>query len=176
VKKSRVWNAFLPIGSAATVDEVEPVTADWLAARGCTEGALRVLRAIRQDVVPLVRSLQSGQRRRQMLSSFSFLVHDRTSGVPCPAEDPHSYIHLRLNYANVITETKLRGQLPSKWCYLTPVDPTDTERRVHRMLDAQCEWFARFVDYDPRLSDIELLQAIRQHLHYFANMAQMRVQ
>jgi hypothetical protein len=169
--ESRVWNAFLPISSVS--DKVEEVSADWLAQRGCTESALRVLRAIRHEVLPTVRS-----GRLWALSSFSMLVHDHTSGVPCPPEDARAFIHLRLSFSTEVDEKHLRHQQNrlDKWCYLTPIKPTPAEKKVHRLLDAQSEWYVSLVEANLKLSDLELLQLIRQHLHYFANMSQMRIQ
>lgn len=179
MKSSCVWNAYLPIGSASvsTADKVEEVTSDWLAARGCTESALRVLRALRTEVLPVVRSLT----RKSFLSAkepaqFSILVHDRSSGVPCPPEDHRAYLHLRLAFESKVTDKHVRGLLSKNWCYLTPVKPSTAELKVHESLDQQCAWYMSLLVANEKLSDLELLQLIRQHLHYFANMAQMRIQ
>lgn len=47
---------------------------------------------------------------------------------------------------------------------------------VHRLLDPQAAWYLRLVEEHRGLGDIELLQRVRRHLHYFANMSQMRIQ
>ena len=173
MKSSRVWNAYLPIGSAkvSTVDKVEEVTGEWLAARGCTESALAVLRAIRYEVLPLVARWPAG------LTSYSILVHDRMSGVPCSPEDSRAFIHLRLTFKGKERVSRLQKIFrDTSWCFFTPVFPTEAEDKVHLMLDAQSAWYVGLMDANRKLGDLELLQLIRQHLHYFANMAQMRVQ
>ena len=47
---------------------------------------------------------------------------------------------------------------------------------MHRLLDPQAAWYLRLVEEHRGLGDIELLQRVRRHLHYFANMSQMRIQ
>lgn len=152
-----VWNAFMPITLRAKVP-----------------AALAVLRLVRKRVLPLVRRLE----RRGILFSYSFLVHDRASGVPCLKSDKRAYLHLRLilSSAGVRRDAIIvRKALPKAWTILRHVKPTPEEKRVHFVLDAQARWYLRLVEWSADLSDEALLQCIGQHLHYFANMAQVSV-
>lgn len=193
VHKAKIWNAYLPIGGSVKTLEPPGAAAAWCMARGIDGDAPAVLRVVRHDVLPLIRTLE----RKTDLLGFSLLVHDRTSGVPCPAEDTTVYVHLRLQFLTtqclqrtlkrLVLLPKPRSRAEAKMfaaasetaqrlCYLTPVVKESVEDKVvHIALDAQAAWYLRFIQHRVTLTDAELLGAIRQHLHYFANMAQMRV-
>ena len=161
------WNAFLRVGDALKSNEpgLDPA---WAAAMGVDKDALAVLRRVRRDVLPLVRDLE----RRKILRTFSFLVHDRTSGVPCPAEDTSAYVHLRLVTSG---RADVRRLLPSAWVYVSSVRPTAEEERAQRILCEQSAWYLRLVEGASEMSDVDLLRHVGQTLHHFANMAQMMV-
>lgn len=170
------WNAFLPIGRFPDEPGLDP---SWSAAMGVDKDALAVLRRVRRDVLPLVRDLA---KPAGTLRSFSFLVHDRASGVPCPPEDPTAYIHLRLEMYDKDAKPsrpwkvkELRARLPESWVYLTKVKPTKEELRVQEVLADQSAWYLGFLEKNASMSDVQLLQHVGQHLHYFANMAQLTV-
>lgn len=171
VRASKVWNVFLPIGTALKTDTVAGADTHWLASHGIEGDAFLVLRRVRDDVLPLVRTLE--QKRR--LASFSFLVHDRTSGVPTTPEDPTAYLHLRLTFTVLQTLRAVRARLPAPWVFHTPVKPSSDEAKAHRLLDPQSAWYLSLIEAHRHLPDRELLQTVRQFLHYFANMAQMRI-
>lgn len=173
------WNAFLPIGSSLKSDDLPEADVTALQVRGIELDALRVLRCIRQDVLPLVRDLQ----KKGLLKSFSFLVHDRTSGVPTSPEDREAYIHLRLVFltsvfrtiSGRVRKTSPRELLPEKWILLQRVDVSPAEAKAHQVIDPQSAWYLDLVESLGPRSDFEALLQVRQHLHYFANMAQMRI-
>lgn len=167
------WNAFLPIGEAIKSDEpgLDPA---WAAAMGVDKDALLVLRRVRRDVLPLVRSWQ----KRGLLKAFSFLVHDRASGVPCPSEDAGAYIHGRFELTGKRAQVKEVASWPEsarQWVYVSRVDPSEEERRVQAILSAQSAWYMNLVEDAAEMSDVDLLRHVGQHLHFFANMAQMAV-
>lgn len=165
--RSAVYNTYLPVGASIKSDKPPDADIAWLTSRGIAEEALTVLGLVRRVVLPLVRDLE----RRKILKSYSFLVHDRTSGVPCPAEDVSSYIHLRL----VVTQVDVKKFLPKGLIYTTRVRPSKDEARAHEVIDAQAAWYLRLIEREKNLSDVDLLGVVRQNLHYFANMAQMRI-
>lgn len=170
------WNAFLPIGKYS--DETQPDPA-WCAAMGVDPMALTVLRQVRRDVLPLIRDLE---RPAGTLREYSFLVHDRSSGVPCPPEDPRAFIHLRLEFFDKDVKpsrgwklAEVRARLPESWVYLTKVKTTKTEEIVQLGLYTQAKWYLGMIEQAGHLSDLDLLRHVGQQLHYYANMAQMMV-
>lgn len=165
--KSRVWNAYLPVADPLLGDALPQATARWLEAHEVGEHALQVLRRVREDALPLVRDLED----RDLLDSFAFFVHDRTSGVPTVAEDRSAYVHLRITFCEEVDAVEFL----SKWAFVGPVEPSPGDEEKHRIIDAQAEWYFNLVEAHPGLSDLELLQVIGQHLHLFANMSQMRI-
>ncbi len=179
---SYVWEACLPIGATLKQDEAPDADIAWLMSRGIEGEALSVLRLVRRDVLPLVRSL----RRRRLLREFSFLVHDRTSGVPTSAEDATAYIHMRVWLSK---NTGGAEVFPKKWCFTRPAKEIEEIagidrkslrrgdiRPAWRLINEQSEWLLRVVDScRPQSSDIDVLRQVRQFLHYFANMSQMRI-
>ena len=164
-----VWNAFLPIRQQR--------------GKGKASGVLLVLGLVRRCVLPLIRRLERGVD----LCSFSFLIHDRASGVPCLKSDKRAFVHLRLTLNfRVVSKTprlriadhnakSVRALLPKAWEILRQVHPTPEEDRVHRDLDAQAAWYLDFLERRADLTDDALLQEIGQHLHFFANMSQLAV-
>ncbi len=170
------WNAFLPIGRFPDEPGLDP---SWAVAMGIDKDALTVLRCVRRDVLPLVRDLANPAGT---LRSFSFLVHDHASGVPCPPEDTTAYIHLRLElYDKDVKPSRswsvrdVQDRLPKSWVYLTKVRLTKEERRVQEVLGEQSAWYLRFIENCAKMTDVELLQHIGGTLHFFSNMAQMMV-
>lgn len=163
--KSVVYNAFLPIRTNLRGDATPDADVGRLEARGIDPEALSVLRHVRDDVLSLVRRLKH-------LKSFSFLVHDRTSGVPTSAEDASAYVHLRLVFVKDVDAKKLLGD---RWAWVSRVEETKEEAQAHEILNPQSAWYLDLVDRYKHLADFDLLMKVRQHFHFFANMAQMRV-
>jgi hypothetical protein len=185
VKKSKQWSVCLPIGGALKAAEAPDADLTWLATRGIEGEALNVLRLLRRQVLPHVRWLE----RQQGLVSYHFLVHDRTSGVPCPPEDTTAYIQLRCWFKRPVDGTRL---FSAPWCYLRALDEkpemakiagVDEEqisggvRAAWDFLNAQSAWYLRLIgDFDEKVGDAVVLQHVRQFLHFLANMSQMRIQ
>ena len=65
--------------------------------------------------------------------------------------------------------------LGPRWAWVSRVEESKEEARVHQFLDRQSAWYLDFIEANAEMSDLELLQAIGQQFHYFANMAQMRI-
>ena len=163
-----VWNAFLPIAASLRGDDPPVIDRAWLMAQGIEGDAPAVLRTLRQRVLPLLRDLE----RKAVLRSYSFLVHDRTSGVPCPPEDPSPYIHLRLVLNPVADARKL---LPKEWVFVRRVKADKDEERAHNLIDRQAALYREIVEAAPGDNEVDVLRYVGQHLHFFANMSQMRV-
>lgn len=170
--KAKIWKAFLPIGASLKAAEAPAADAAWLMSRGIESEALSVLRLIRTEVLPLIRRLEQGG-----LDRFSLLVHDRTSGVPTVAEDFAPYIDLTLHFKNATC------CLLDDWCFVKPAErPTaiagidGSVFLAEQLICEQSAWYLRVIEsYTKNTSDIMLLGQIRQFLHYFANMAQMKI-
>jgi hypothetical protein len=78
---------------------------------------------LRFRVAPLVGSL----RKEQLIGWYSFLVHDRSSGVPTEEADQDLFVHLCLELLGSTSFKQLHDALP-KECLFT---------RVHGPIDAQ---------------------------------------
>ena len=171
------WESFLRVSSASTTDVAPVADEAWLASRGVQAEAPRVLHHLFEDVLPLVRDLGT------KCSWFSFLVHDRGGGVPTSEDDRSVYIHLRL------TVTLTEGDdlvLPSPWLWtrraelsreIAGVDCTAFKGGADaawEIIGWQSEWLLDFIEVHVG-DDMSLIKHMRQFLHFFANMAQMRV-
>ena len=184
MKKSKQWTACLPIGASLKSAEVPEADLAWLATRGIEGEALSVLRLLRRQVLPLVRKLE----KKRGLVGYHFLVHDRTSGVPCPPEDSAAYIQMRLWFKRGVDGEKI---FAAPWCYAYAIDEVpaaqiagDGERAIDGgaeaswwILNEQAAWYLALIEsFYADVDDIVVLKHVRQFLHYFANMAQMRIQ
>ena len=135
-----------------------------------------------------VASLVSALRERELVGWFSFLVHDRNSGVPTTPDDHAVYLHLRLELLPGATLDALRDAL-SPACILTrmapPVDerslfPADHEALVApevstgwALLGASAEWALDFAC--AHRDDRPLpLQNLSQFLDYLGNQLLVR--
>lgn len=168
MKRSRIWDTFLPIPAASTTSEAPPLDSDWLAAIGAGPGAPLILSLLETEVFPVVRRLA----RTGRLEWYMFLLHDRNSGVPTTPEDKGAYVHLRL----VFRRSQARPALPKAFqmTYGREELP-DTTGRVARLIGYQSEWVERLVSSLPHTDDAARVREVRQFLHYFANMTQIKV-
>jgi len=69
---------------------------------------------LRSDVIPLINDLNS----KGLISWYSFLRHDKDSGVPTQKDDENPYIHLRLELSQGGTFEELKESLPT-YCIMT---------------------------------------------------------
>jgi hypothetical protein len=166
--KSKIWDTFLPIANPATSDK-PPLDSDWLLAHGISDGAPLVLAHVRDDVLPLIRTLE----RANKLAWYMFLVHDLKSGVPTTPDDKSAYVHLRL----VFKRTERADVLPEAWLMSKPMKPGyDVDGELPRLIGYQSECVLRMVEtLKGDGSEMSALKQMRQFLHYFANMTQMKV-
>ena len=74
----------------------------------------RYLDFIRNEIAPIIRRLEE----LKLISWYSFLIHDKNSGVPTTKDDNRSYVHLRFEIALSAKEHELRAALPES-CILT---------------------------------------------------------
>lgn len=182
----QIWETFLPVADPSKLDLAPAADAAWLMSKGCEPEAPALLVQLRDQVLPLVRKLESPY---SYLEWFSFLVHDHASGVPTTADDKRCYIHLRLK----LRKFKRREVIPSMPRLLS--DPWQMTRKVDlsreiagvdsKVLDVdeawsqlgkQSAWLLSFIEaQDPKADGLQLVRHVRQFLHYWANMAQIRV-
>lgn len=178
--KSFVWDTFLRIPEPATSDVAPSVDAEWLSARGINPGAPALLQRLREDVLPLVRRLE------KKLDRWFFLVHDRSSGVPCLPSEDGGYVHLRLSFKRAVAEPHLPGKwqmtraITDEGSVIGGVDLKLLQSRdsacIRELLAMQSAWVLRVVEWHRADADeAAMLKQVRQLLHYFSNMTQMRV-
>lgn len=77
-----------------------------------------------EKLIPLLDNL----REKEIIKSFSFLIHTRLNGVPTIEEDNNPYIHLRLELADNMTADELKSTLPAFCLFFqeSPIDPPYT--------------------------------------------------
>ncbi len=174
--KRRVAKAFIRLESSLLRDEPPGIDPLYLASLGIEQAAPIVLRVLQQHVLPVVRNLAPKQ--------FWFLVHSRNSGVPTSETDHIAYLDLTMVFDRaprfpsgapwtMMSEQPLRvigtnGALPAGWTHLRAA-------QVHELLHAQAELLLKFVEMHKDLEDRVMLRHLRQYLHYFANISQMRI-
>jgi len=181
----KIWETFLPIEPYASSKKDAAPACDlaWMMAKGIEAESPALLVQLRDEVLPLVKRLSP------YLEWYSFLVHDYASGVPTTADDKRCFIHLRFK----MRKFRRREVVPhvpfmmSKSWVLTRqvelsrsiagVDPKVLDvDRAWAELGKQSEWFLNFIEcMDKRADGYQLVRHVRQYLHFFANMAQMRV-
>jgi len=119
---------------------------------------------------------------------YSFLIHDRNSGVPTNEDDNNLYIHIRFTLRDNVNHKEILSSLP-KYCEMTrhieprPNSITGIDESLFkdenideawRILGEQSEWFLQLLN--AHKEDVTIPpQHIGQFLHYFANMAQLQV-
>lgn len=172
-----VWELFLPVAKASQMDVPADADAAWLISKGIEPEAPSVLLQYRDKVLPLIRSLE----RRGGLEWYSFLIHGYASGVPTMADDPRAFIHLRLSFSAPLE------RFPDDWSWPRPVQFDFSQdiaglsgssldmRQAWRLIGEQSKWFLSLLEQQPTADGLTLVKHTRQFLHFFANMAQMRV-
>jgi len=114
---------------------------------------------------------------------FSFLVHDRASGVPTTPEDPAAYLHLRFERLTGVDYNTLVAALPDYCVFSQPVrlvdelslQPADHTALVApevatgwALFGASSEWALHFAC--AHRDDRSLpMNNLRQFLHYLGN-------
>lgn len=181
---SYVWETFLPI---AFPHDLPPDADDaWLVSKGIETIAPAMLRHVRFDVLPFIRTLDrmGCHSNVNRLEWYAFLLHDRASGVPTTEEDKRLYIHLRLRFKRPIKLTGRPG-----WYFTRPVvlsaEIAGIDRstlvdgnidKAWQLIGDQAVLFMKIIEaHRPDVCNLVLLKQMRQFLHYFANMSQVRV-
>jgi hypothetical protein len=166
--KATAWKAFMPITTSLKADQPPDADVRWLASRGIDVEALSVLRCLRRHVLAIAKT-------PPYPLPFHFLIHGRAEGVPCPVDDTRAFVDLTLYYPhpdNPKSRLEERG-----WCWVKSRRDKHISRDI-MLLNAQSALYMNLIDIADRaeMSDLDMLKFIRQHLHYFANMAQMVIQ
>lgn len=173
------WETFLPVPSSILADAVPVADPAWLTSRGVEPESPSILLCVRDRVLPLVRKLES----HHVLTWYSFLIHDRSSGVPTADDDRGLYIHLRLCVPDL--NVNLAAVLPPEWVMTRRTPPSEVIAGIEpavldaaqawRLIGQQSVWLLALLESMPSADGFELVKHVRQFLHLFANMAQMRV-
>jgi hypothetical protein len=184
MKRSKVWDAFLRIPNPATSDIVPAAEAPYLQARGVEASAPEALRLLRTCVAPLMNRLE-----HLPVDYRYFLVHDKHSGVP--TKEDGAFIHLHVAFTHPVAlrdDVRACGYL--HWNIITPakesdriagvdtsiMQVTDGLHATRRLLHAQSSFVLELLDTFREDADpLKVLNQIRQQMHYFANMIQMRI-
>ena len=146
---------------------------------GATAGEAwrRFLDLMRKRVAPLVHAL----RANGTVGWYSYLIHDRTSGVPVDTDG--LFLHLRLEVLNGRSLTELMAQLPS-WCekarQMAVPDPPRLDsidvpalragsvEEGWRIMGESAEWALHLIEaHDP--SRVVPPQNVVQFVHYLGN-------
>lgn len=177
------WETFLRVSTteAMTSDEVSDADDAYLISKGVESIAPYMMRLIRDEVLPLIRSLQ----KNNDLEWFSFLLHSRESGVPTTEDDKGVYIHLRLSF----NRPQVKLKLPRDWVMTRSIKLSEEiggvdgkalvggTKTMWLLIGAQAALMLDFVEaYKPHTEVLTLIKQTRQFLHYSANMFQMKVQ
>lgn len=137
------------------------------------------LNLLRSKVAPLVRHLLDAE----IIDWYSFLVHNRDSGVPTSEDDHGVYVHLRMGLTDTSSESELLDQL-SSICQMTrkmtvPTPPSldrvdirtlknDKAEQGWRVLGEASEWVLQMLNsHDPNKPVPP--QNVAQFLHYIGN-------
>lgn len=78
----------------------------------------KFIRYVGDNIVPLISKL----KKDSIIDWFSFLVHDKTGGVPTTNDDNSSYIHIRLELNAKKKDSDLFEALPSDCLFTRKVD------------------------------------------------------
>jgi hypothetical protein len=141
---------------------------------------------IRKKVQPLISNLKN----EGLIRWYSFLIHDRRSGVPTTEDDNNPYFHLRFESE----EVNPKDFLPN-YCVLTrkieraclenifmgggvkfdvSLLKNESIEDVWRIIGEQSEWLLFILSIFK--DDVNIpLSYVGQFLHYFSNMTQLRI-
>ncbi len=181
----KIWETFLPIVAyePSKKDAAPACDMAWMMAKGIEAESPALLVQLRDEVLSLVKRLAP------YIEWYSFLVHDYASGVPTTLDDKRCFIHLRFK----MRKFRRREVIPyvpfmMEKCWLMTrevelsrsiagVDASVLDvDRAWAELGKQSAWFLSFIEcLDKNADGYQLVRHVRQYLHFFANMAQMRV-
>lgn len=179
----RAWETFLRIPNPLVADEAPAADDAHLTARGIDPASPVVLKLLRDHVLPLVRSMESNG----MIDWYAFLIHDSASGVPAPTTDKSLYIHLRFSATPEAAEFDFttmshpwemthRQALSDRIAGVDAAALGGDIAIAWQILGEQSAWLLRLVElHSDGVDGLQLVRHARQFLHFFANMAQMRV-
>lgn len=178
MKASREWSTFFRIPLPNTTDQALALDPGWCDAKGVYSGSAVVLRLLKGKVAPLLHNL-----RNSGLKSFHFLIHDRQSGVPTTEDDKAAFIHLRLFFKRAVhlDLTVLGFEMTAPSGKMTEIGGLDLSmvsggvRRAVDLINMQSAWVINVLTNHNWKDDGEMVRQMRQFLHYFANMTQMKL-
>jgi len=140
----------------------------------------KVIRIIRGKIYPMISRLQN----ERIIDWYSFLIHNRKSGVPTTEDDPNVYFHVRVSLKNegepsfpdycVMTRKIKREWVESIAGIDKSLLKTEEIEEAWRIIGEQSEWFLNMLNIHKEDLDIPTRQ-VRQFLHFYANMSQLQV-
>ena len=136
-----------------------------------------MFRTIRSKISPMIFRFVNGGK----INWYSFLIHDRKSGVPAKEDDDNLYFHVRVS---VLTDEELffpdycfmTRKIKREWVgsisgINTSLLKNEEIEEAWRIIGEQSEWVLNMLDIHKENIDIPR-QHIAQFLHFFRNMTQ----
>ena len=139
---------------------------------------------IRFKIQPVISKLIENN----LINWYHFLIHNRDSGVPAPEGDNDLYFHIRFSFKDHANPEDILNLLPD-YCVMTQhIDPplksvegidntiikNEEIEEAWRIIGEQSEWLLRMLAIHKEDANVSI-QQVGQFLHYFASMAQLRI-
>ena len=142
----------------------------------------RAIHMIRFELYPLITQLKSDE----IINWYSFLIHNRRSGVPTTEDDENFYFHVRFGLKEEVDSKDLNNSLPQdcldiegkKIRKITPRTIRGIEKSLleneeieeaWRIIGEQTEWLINMLNIYKE--DVEIApNQVEQFLHFYSNM------
>jgi len=120
---------------------------------------------------------------KKIIDWYSFLIHNRESGVPTTEDDNNLYFHIRVALGKDVKPKDFRELLPN-YCVMTqPIErrlesisgidksiiQNEEIEEVWRIIGEQSEWIINMINIHKEEAGIPIPQ-IKQFMHFYLNM------
>ncbi len=134
---------------------------------------------LRTEIIPLLDELTTAG----IVDWYSFLLHTHSQGVPTSANDPNSYVHLRLEAPSVDNVDDLSKRLPPTCLWTRPARNIDNPKWTHipgtmspsdywRVLGEASEWVLRMIKAHTDHAPVPG-RNVAQFVHYIHNQTNL---
>jgi hypothetical protein len=165
----KMWETFIKIGKIDLITPNKPFV-----------DHAQIIQIIRRKISPMIAHLEN----EGVINWYSFLIHDKRSGVPTTEDDDNLYFHIRFSLKN-----DFKPSLPD-YCVMTRKIKREWVKSISgidqsllrngqieeawRIIGEQSKWFIDMLSIYKE--DVEIPpRQIKQFLHFFANMTQLKV-
>jgi len=164
----RMWETFIKIGLPSEIS------------------IARVIHAIRFKIYPTISDL----RKKKVINWYSFLIHNRKSGVPTTEDDNNLYFHIRLALKKDVKPNDFRESLPNYYVMTRPIKRrlesisgidksiirNEEIEEAWRIIGEQSEWVMNMLNiYKEEIEMSIYPKQISQFLHYYFNMMALSI-